>query len=160
MPHSRNSTETPPAAPLPQFRALTSVILALILFASAILSAAPAASAAPAGDQRVYDAQLMRLAEILGAVHYLRELCSGKDGQKWRDTVNELIRSEGTTALRRATIAQRFNLGYRSYRRTYRNCTPSAEKTVARFFKEALDISDGLIKLGNPGTAGIEPRRP
>ena len=60
----------------------------------------------------------------------------------------ELIKTEGTTALRRATIAQRFNLGYRSYRRTYRKCTPSAKNTISRFFKEAIEISDGLIKLG------------
>jgi uncharacterized protein (TIGR02301 family) len=90
----------------------------------------------------------MRLSEILGAVHYLRELCENKDGMRWRNSINELVKTEGTTALRRATIARRFNLGYRSYRRTYRNCTPSAKSTIARFFKEAIEISQGLIKLG------------
>ena len=105
------------------------------------------ALAAPTADQRPYDPRLMRLAEILGAVHYLRELCDGSDGQQWRDAVDKLIKSEGTTALRRATIAQRFNLGYRSYSRTYRNCTPSALTTIDRFFKEALEISEELVKL-------------
>ncbi len=113
-----------------------------------ILALAKPATAAQIGDERSYDARLMRLSEILGAVHYLRELCDGKDGQRWRDAVNELIKTEGSSALRRATIAQRFNLGYRSYRRTYRKCTPSAQSTITRFFKEAVDISDGLIKLG------------
>ncbi|MFY0612763.1 MAG: TIGR02301 family protein [Hyphomicrobiaceae bacterium] len=104
--------------------------------------------AAPDGDGRAYDDRLMRLSEILGAVHYLRELCEGKDGMRWRNAVNDLIKTEGTTALRRATIARRFNLGYRSYRRTYRKCTPSAKNTIERFFKEAIEISDGLVKLG------------
>jgi uncharacterized protein (TIGR02301 family) len=113
-----------------------------------VLAVSPPATAAPSGDARAYDNRLMRLSEILGAVHYLRELCEGKDGQRWRDAVNELIKTEGTTALRRATIAQRFNLGYRSYRRTYRKCTPSARSTIDRFFKEAIEISDALIKLG------------
>lgn len=121
---------------------------AIIMLGSFLSATAPmSAGAAPAGEQRVYDARLMRLAEILGAIHYLRELCSGDDGQTWRNAVDQLVKTEGTTALRRATIAQRFNLGYRSYRRTYRKCTPSANTTIARFFKEAVEISDELIKL-------------
>ncbi|MBU2532413.1 MAG: TIGR02301 family protein [Alphaproteobacteria bacterium] len=123
------------------------VALAVIM---AVLTGAPSAPtlAAPSGDERSYDNRLMRLAEIMGAVHYLRELCDGSDGQRWRDAVNELIKTEGTSALRRATIARRFNLGYRSYRRTYRRCTPSARNTITRFFKEAIEISEALVKLG------------
>lgn len=123
--------------------------MAAIVLAAALAVAPPdTASSAPKNTERSYDVRLMRLSEILGAVHYLRELCDGKDGMRWRDAVNELIKTEGSSALRRATIAQRFNLGYRSYRRTYRRCTPSAKSTIARFFKEAIEISDGLIKLG------------
>ena len=120
----------------------------MILVLSVMFCPVTAPSAAPRGDQRAYDPQLMRLSEILGAVHYLRELCQGKDGQRWRDAVNQLIKTEGNTALRRATIARRFNLGYRGYRRTYRKCTPSAKTTITRFFKEAIEISSSLIKLG------------
>ena len=121
------------------------MMLAILL---AMAPAATSTQAAPDGDARAYDDRLMRLSEILGAVHYLRELCEGKDGMRWRNAVNDLIKTEGTTALRRATIARRFNLGYRSYRRTYRKCTPSAKNTITRFFKEAIEISDGLVKLG------------
>jgi len=32
-------------------------------------------TAPPPPDDRPYDGKLMRLAEILGAIHYLRELC-------------------------------------------------------------------------------------
>ena len=38
-------------------------------------------SAPPPPDNRPYDSKLMRLAEILGAVHYLRELCGAQEGQ-------------------------------------------------------------------------------
>jgi uncharacterized protein (TIGR02301 family) len=129
-------------------RAAIRYFAGMILVLSVLFGTITAASAAPKGDQRAYDSQLMRLSEILGAVHYLRELCQGKDGQRWRDAVNQLIKTEGNTALRRATIARRFNLGYRGYRRTYRKCTPSAKNTITRFFKEAIEISSGLIKLG------------
>ena len=104
--------------------------------------------AATASDgARPYDQKLMRLAEILGAMHYLRELCGAKDGQKWRSAMSGLVRSEGTSALRKAMIARRFNRGYRGYNRTYRNCTQSAKTTIARFFAEAVEISDDLLKL-------------
>ena len=64
---------------------------------AAMVAAMPLASAtsAPKGNERAYDARLMRLSEILGAVHYLRELCDGKDGMRWRNAVNDLIKTEG-----------------------------------------------------------------
>jgi len=114
-----------------------------------VLTAQQSANAATDSNRRSYDTKLLRLTEILGALHYLRELCEGKDGQRWRDAVNDLVKTEGNTALRKATIAQRFNLGYRGYRRTYRRCTPSARNTINRFFKEAVEISDDLVKLAD-----------
>lgn len=97
-------------------------------------------------DARPYDQKLLRLAEILGAMHYLRELCGANDGQKWRERVRELIKTEGTTALRKATIARAFNAGYRGYGRTYRSCTNSAQATIARFLGEAVSLSESLTK--------------
>lgn len=127
-----------------------SIALAILVSAGPIGgSFVTSASAANDSNQRSYDTQLMRLSEILGALHYLRELCDGKDGQRWREAVNDLVKTEGNTALRRATIARRFNLGYRGYRRTYRKCTPSARTTIDRFFKEAVEISESLVKLAD-----------
>lgn len=105
---------------------------------------------APAQAQksdRPYDQKIYRLSEILGAIHYLRELCGASEGQRWRKSMQELIESEGSNAVRRAKLSQRFNRGYRGYSRTYRNCTASAQATIERFLKEAIEISDGLIKL-------------
>lgn len=97
-------------------------------------------------DTRPYDERLMRLSEILGAVHYLRELCGANDGQAWRDRMKELMDAEGSTALRRAKLTRSFNNGYRSYSRTYNSCTPSAQTAIARFLAEGAEIADGLIK--------------
>ena len=71
------------------------------------------------GETRPYDDKLLRLCEILGAVHYLRELCGANDGQLWRDRMKELMDTEGSSALRRAKLTRSFNNGYRSYSRTY-----------------------------------------
>ena len=38
-----------------------------------------------------FDADLQRLAEILGTLHYLRDLCAANDGAKWRSELQALI---------------------------------------------------------------------
>ncbi len=116
-------------------------VIAVILV-SAITAIAPAI-AAP--ETKPYDERLMRLAELLGAVHYLRELCSANDGQLWRERMQELLEAEGTSALRRAKLSRVFNQGYRSYSRTYLSCTPSAQTTITRFLTEGAQLSDGLV---------------
>src|SRR3990170_1768071 len=101
-------------------------------------------SVPPPPDDRPYDNKLMRLAEILGAVHYLRELCGAQEGQIWRDQMKEILRNEGTTAVRRAKLVNSFNDGYRGYRRTYRTCTQSATLATTRFSTEVATIAASL----------------
>jgi uncharacterized protein (TIGR02301 family) len=105
---------------------------------------APSSSATP--DAKPYDERLTRLSEILGAVHYLRELCGSNDGQLWRDRMQELVAAEGSSALRKAKLTRSFNNGYRSYSRTYSACTGSAQSAITRFLAEGADIADALIK--------------
>ena len=119
--------------------------LACVLSIALGSATAVAADARP-GDERPYDQKLFRLAEILGAVHYLRELCDAAEGQKWRDQMKGLLSVEGSTALRRARLTRNFNNGYRSYSRTYVNCTPSAKTAISRFLTEGVEISEKLIK--------------
>ena len=97
-------------------------------------------------DNKPYDNKLLRLSEILGAIHYLRELCGAREGQVWRDQMNEIIESEGTTAIRRAKLVKGFNKGYRGYRRTYRTCTEPAKTAIDRFVNEGVAISTALLK--------------
>jgi uncharacterized protein (TIGR02301 family) len=104
------------------------------------------ASVVRAQDAKPYDDQLMRLSEILGAVHYLRELCSANDGQLWRDHMRTFIDAETASAQRKARITRSFNQGYRNYSRTYTTCTPSAQTAIDRFMTEAVEISEGLAE--------------
>jgi uncharacterized protein (TIGR02301 family) len=119
------------------------VTLAALALAAAV-GASPVAAQDAAGDGKPYDVKLLRLAEILGAVHYLRELCGANEGQTWRNRMQELIDSEGAAAQRRARLSTRFNNGYRSYSRTYQTCTPSAQTAVSRFLAEGAKLSDEL----------------
>jgi len=97
-------------------------------------------------DDRPYDDRLMRLSEILGAVHYLRELCGAEEGQIWRKQMEELVNVEGTTAIRRAKLVKGFNKGYRGYRRTYRSCTDPARTAIDRFMEEGEQIATVLVQ--------------
>lgn len=103
-------------------------------------------TAPPPPDDRPYDGKLMRLTEILGAIHYLRELCGAQEGQLWRDQMKEILKNEGTTAVRRAKLVSSFNDGYRGYRRTYRSCTESATLATTRFSTEGASIAASLAQ--------------
>ncbi len=129
-----------------RFASLASARLgaALLLFAAAALPVHAQVEAST--DARPYDERLLRLSEILGAIHYLRELCGANEGQYWRDRMKELMNAEGSSALRRAKLTRSFNNGYRSYSRTYTTCTGSAQTAVSRFLAEGAEIADNLTK--------------
>jgi uncharacterized protein (TIGR02301 family) len=122
------------------------VRIAAMLGVLVSLLATMASQVALAQDTKPYDDRLMRLSEILGAIHYLRELCGANEGQEWRDRMRELLDSEGTTALRRAKLTRSFNQGYNSYSRTYRACSATAHTAISRFLTEGAQIADGLVR--------------
>ena len=88
----------------------------------------------------------MRLSEILGAVHYLRELCGANEGQTWRERMREIVEAEGSSALRRARFTRSFNQGYQSYSKTHKVCTQTAQTAIGRFMSEGVQIAEGLVK--------------
>jgi uncharacterized protein (TIGR02301 family) len=124
-----------------------------MVFALAVFFSAPAGAqsgAASTGitdpDARPYDAQIYRLSEILGAVHYLRELCGADEDQVWRNQMRQLVSAEGTSALRRAKLVDSFNKGYRGYARTYRTCTRPALQAIERFMEQGAGLADALAQ--------------
>jgi uncharacterized protein (TIGR02301 family) len=88
-----------------------------------------------------FDNDLQRLAEILGALHYLRAVCNTNEGQKWREQMQTLIDAEVPDGDRRRKIVASFNRGYRGFEQTYRSCTPSADLAIRRYLEEGAKIS-------------------
>ena len=41
-----------------------------------------------------FDADLLRLSEVLGALHYLRGICGANEGAKWRNEMQALVDAE------------------------------------------------------------------
>jgi uncharacterized protein (TIGR02301 family) len=88
-----------------------------------------------------YDNDLGRLAEILGSLHYLRNVCGTTEGQKWRGQMQALIDAESLEGERKRKIVASFNRGYRVFQQTYRTCTPAADIAIRRYLDEGAKIS-------------------
>ncbi len=88
-----------------------------------------------------FDNDLQRLAEILGALHYLRPLCGAREGQRWRDEMQGLVDAETPQGERRKRVVASFNRGYRGFQQTYRTCTPAADIAIRRYLDEGARIS-------------------
>jgi uncharacterized protein (TIGR02301 family) len=122
------------------------------LFIAALLSLLLALPSATARAQPAapYDGNLQRLAEIMGALHYLRGLCGAKDGQKWRNEVQALIEAEAPTGERRSRMIASFNRGYRGFQQSYRTCTPAADIVIRRYLEEGSRIArEVTARYGN-----------
>src|SRR5438067_4116269 len=88
-----------------------------------------------------FDGNLQRLAEIMGALHYLRGICGANEGQKWRNEVQALIEAETPSGDRRARMISAFNRGYRGFQQSYRACTPAADLVIRRYLEEGSKIA-------------------
>ena len=114
----------------------------LILVSAVLCLALPArAQPQPSDTPAPFDGDLQRLAEVLGALHYLRAVCGPNEGQKWRNEMQALIDAEAPSGERRRRIVASFNRGYRGFQQTYRTCTPAADLAIRRYLDEGAKIA-------------------
>ena len=120
--------------------------LALILICLSLAAPVRAAEegAAGAATAAPFDGDLQRLAEILGALHYLRGICGSNEGPKWRNAMQALIDAETPSGDRRTRMIAAFNRGYNGFQQTYRTCTPAALVAIRRYVEEGSKISRDL----------------
>jgi uncharacterized protein (TIGR02301 family) len=102
------------------------------------------AAPTPAPDARPYDGDLLRLAEILGALTYLRGLCGDKDADAWHQRMQALLDAEGTTPVRKDRLAGAYNSGIQGYELSYHACTANAHLVIDRFLAEASRIAKAV----------------
>src|ERR1700742_1807429 len=116
-----------------------SFLATLLLILACVWSPARAQDAAAP-----FDADLQRLAEILGTLHYLRGICGTNEGPKWRNEMQALVDAETPSGDRRARMIAGFNRGYNGFQQTYRTCTPAAMVAIRRYIDEGSKISRDL----------------
>ena len=93
------------------------------------------------GGPAPFDGDLMRLAEILGALQYLRTLCGANEGNKWRDQMTALLDAEAQSGDRRNRLVANFNNGFRNFQRSYRACTPAAASASMKILRARCSVA-------------------
>lgn len=122
-------------------RKLRAVMRRLPALLVALSLAFPAALPARAQQPAPFERDLLRLAEILGALHYLRPLCGNDDAAMWREKMSQLIEADTGPADRRERLAGAFNSGHRGFEMNYRTCTPAADAAIKRYLVEGARLS-------------------
>lgn len=126
-------------------RWVTAIALALLLGLGGApawaADSVPGAGAGAGAADPPYEQQLQRLAEILGALHYLRPLCGAEEPSVWRDQMDQILAAEDPTPERRARIVSQFNLGFSSFATVYRTCTPAALTAIERYLLEGKKLT-------------------
>jgi uncharacterized protein (TIGR02301 family) len=98
-----------------------------------------------------YDPALTRLAEVLGGLSFLRDLCGDGDGEDWRGRMAQLRDAATPAGIRRQKLTAAFNRGFHGYELTYRSCTPNARLIISRYLDEAERLSREVVtRYGNP----------
>ena len=90
-----------------------------------------------------YEPQILRLAEILGALAYLDDICGSKDD--WRAKMQELLQAEAKSEDRKERLAGTFNRSFHDYEQTYQACTPNAQIVISRFLAEGGKLAREII---------------
>lgn len=96
-----------------------------------------------------YEGKMLRIAEVLGSLHYLRNLC-GETSSEWRDRMDAIIAAQNPGEAERLRLVSSFNHGYRAFSENYVRCTPSALAAIDRYMKEGESLSNEIIsRYGN-----------
>jgi uncharacterized protein (TIGR02301 family) len=117
-------------------------------FVAALMVTTPLPVYAAAGDPP-FQEKIERLAEILGSVHYLRNLC-GENTKVWREKMDALLTAENPAPERRARMVASFNRGYKAFAQTYEKCTPAATTALSRYTVEGASLTNEIVlRYGN-----------
>lgn len=122
----------------------SSTLAALSIGCSLIVSPVPSRAA-----EAPYEPPLLRLAEILGSLHFLRNLC-GETDDGWRRQMDALLQSENPEQARRARMVGRFNHGYAAFEQNYTVCTEAAIEAIRRYMSEGETLTRDVVgRFGN-----------
>src|SRR5215211_1498157 len=117
-------------------------MLARVIFIVLLVVATTPAQAQPsAGGRAPYESDVRRLSEIVGELHYLRDVCGAREGQVWRNEMQALVDAEAPSGERRERLIASFNRGFRGFQQTYRSCTPAADYAIRRYLDEGAKIA-------------------
>jgi uncharacterized protein (TIGR02301 family) len=81
---------------------------------------------------------------MMGALAYLRDLCSQGDSAEFRAKMAALLDAEAADTPRRDQLAGAYNRSFRDYATSYRACGPAAKAVIERYLAETLRLASDL----------------
>jgi uncharacterized protein (TIGR02301 family) len=137
---------------LPSRRARRSLAPAAALLIGLMVAAGPNPAA---GQPTPYDPDLLRLAEILGALSHLDRLCGSLEPDVWRSRMEALITAQRMDADDRRRYVDVFNRGHRTFASVHRTCTDQTRFVLANYFEEGARIVARLDERFGRGTQSL-----
>lgn len=98
-----------------------------------------------------YDDKLLRLAEVLGSLQYLRTLCGESGETVWREMMEKLLGAEAPDdEARHQRLTAGYNRGYRTFASVYTGCSDAAAEAEARYRREGEALTAEIVaRYGN-----------
>lgn len=106
------------------------------------------ALALPAPAFAAFPPKTIQLAEILGAVHHLRDVCGANEGQLWRNKMIEMIAVLQPKEADRQRLVKHFNDSFYRYRNAYPRCTATAATQSDKLMQDGQRIAEELAASG------------
>lgn len=125
----------------------TAVAMTLVLGA-----ATPSAATAPPP----YAGAMEDLAEIMGSLQFLTELCED-EAAPWRSEMEDLIALAEADEAWRLRLSDRYNLGYSSFATTYRTCTLAALAAIDHYRFLGAELA---AEIANAFGGAVPPAAP
>ncbi|MGG7518880.1 TIGR02301 family protein [Allorhizobium undicola] len=118
---------------------------------TAVQSPVPDSAPTESPTATPYDSQLNRLAEVLGTVTYLRNLCGADSEPQWRASMEKLIEEDADNEpLRKEALTASFNRGYRAFAAVHTTCTSAARMAESQYRAEGATLVDEMTaRFGN-----------
>lgn len=136
------------------------------ILASAALAAVFSLAAPPAGAKEAaktetpqastfkpapYDDKLVQLAEILGSLDFIRNLCESDSEPQWKAMMAALIDSDAKDEpARKEKLTAAYNRGYRTYAAIQTACSEQLRATADRYRIEGATLATEIAtRFGN-----------
>ena len=87
---------------------------------------------------------MLRLAEIMGALHYVQGLCDPANSEFWRDRMQEMLRLEKPSLEQKNALTLQFNAGYDAASTKFSSCTDEARTLASAKATEGEAIAQSL----------------
>lgn len=107
-----------------------------------------------------YQADVLRLSEVLGAAAYLDGLCGGPAATDWRGKMAALLDAQGLNGPARRPYVEAFNRGQRTFATAHRSCTAASRGVLERYFAEGAQLSERIgQRFGRADDSSASPGR-